>query len=160
MSDSIELSRSERPDDSPAARIGALKVVQMAVDLRFARQGLGEMLLDLAVLRARARAETDAGCRYLILDAKPGRESYYSEYGFLVNEEAQAVKLRRAKSAKRDPAKETISMRFDLRAPGELGLGVELPHDRDSVVGRAVARLGFGFESVGQWISSRARRIR
>jgi GNAT superfamily N-acetyltransferase len=54
--DVVDLTVDERPESAPAARISAVKVFQFAVDKRFKRQGLGEELLNLAVLYARENA--------------------------------------------------------------------------------------------------------
>ena len=47
--DALELTKRERPTDAPYGRIGAVKIVQLGVDRRFQRHGLGEMLLDFAI---------------------------------------------------------------------------------------------------------------
>lgn len=83
--DVVDLTVDERPESAPAARISAVKVFQFAVDKRFKRQGLGEELLNLAVLYARENAATIA-CRYLVLNSVTTKVEYYQKRGFVINE--------------------------------------------------------------------------
>lgn len=157
----IELSRSERPSSVPFARIGALKVAQMAVDTKFQRQGLGKLILDFAVLRAQHLAAAHVGCRYVILDAKPSKVKFYSSYGFLQSERAQTEKRARAKRARRDPDLESVIMLFDVRAPGELGPGpiINEPHS-PSLVSTAVETIGYTIGFTVRWLQKSLKRLR
>jgi len=157
----IELSRSERPSSVPFARIGALKVAQMAVDTKFQRQGLGKLILDFAVLRAQHLAAAHVGCRYVILDANPSKVKFYSSYGFLQSERAQTEKRARAKRARRDPDLESVIMLFDVRAPGELGPGpiIDEPYS-PSLVSTAVETIGYTIGFTVRWLQKSLKRLR
>lgn len=157
----IELSGSERPASVPFARIGALKVAQMAVETQFQRQGLGKLLLDFAVLRAQYLAAGHVGCRYVILDAKPSKVHFYSAYGFVQSERAQTEKRARAKKARRDPDLESVVMLFDVRTPGELGPGPILDHGRSSsLVSSAVETIGYAIGFTVVWLQKSLKRLR
>lgn len=157
----IELSRSERPSSVPFARIGALKVAQMAVDTKFQGQGLGKLLLDFAVLRAQHLAAGHVGCRYVILDAKPTKVKFYSSYGFVQSERAQTEKRARAKKARRDPDLESVIMLFDIRMPGELGPG-RIVDERHwlSPLSSTVETIGYTIGFTMRWLQESLKRLR
>ena len=135
--DVVDLTVDERPESAPAARISAVKVFQFAVDKRFKRQGLGEELLNLAMLYARENAATIA-CRYLVLDSVTTKVEYYQKRGFVINETGRSKTIKQEKRADpQHPA--TVSMRFDLRDIGDIGAGLTL-HGRK--------RQSFGFRLV------------
>jgi hypothetical protein len=157
----IELSGSERPASVPFARIGALKVAQMGVETQFQRQGLGKLLLDFAVLRAQYLAAGHVGCRYVILDAKPSKVKFYTAYGFIQSERAQTEKRARAKKARRDPDLESVIMLFDVRAPGELGLGPILDDGHQaSLVSRVVETIGYTIGVTVDLVQTALKRVR
>jgi hypothetical protein len=117
----IQLDKGEREDGAPFARMPALKLAQMGVDSRFQGRGFGAQLIAFATVLALKTAEL-AGCRYLILDSVPGRVEYYRKHGFVENTGAQAGRRSQARNSRRDPDLENVSMRLDLRRPGELNL--------------------------------------
>ncbi|HET7229592.1 MAG TPA: GNAT family N-acetyltransferase [Longimicrobium sp.] len=90
-----------------------MKIAQLAVDRRFAGQGLGTWLIwYTAALVHELRHRV--GCRILSLDAKPDTATWYERHGFERNVLEQIDRENRARSEGRDPARLGISMRFDL----------------------------------------------
>lgn len=152
--DALELTKRERPTDAPSGRIGAVKIVQLGVDRRFQRQGLGEMLLDFAILYARQASEA-SGCRYVTLDSVPNRVAYYTKRGFRINEEAHAKKIKRSKD--KDPSALTVSMRFDLTEPGQLGAELE-SKPTETLPERFSRAVGFAVEWAADFPRSLKRR--
>lgn len=151
--DVVDLTAEERQDSAPAARISAVKVFQFAVDKRFKRQGLGEELLNLAMLYARENSATIA-CRYLVLDAVSTRVAYYEKLGFVINETGRSKTRKQEKRA--DPQHPpTVSMRFDLRDIGEIGAGLTLHAAKRLSIGvRFVRALGFRVERLRRRLRS------
>ena len=116
-SSEIVLAKSERPETARFSRLPAVKLAQMAVDKRFAGHGLGSELVAFALVQARHISRT-VGARYVILDAKPNRVSFYEGLGFVPNEKAQDDRLKEARAGGRPPEGIALSMRFDLYRPG------------------------------------------
>lgn len=112
--DGIDLSVKERGPGVRFRTTGALKAAQVGVDRRVGGQGLGQMIVAMAVSLALHIGEI-AGCRYLTLDARPDLVSWYRGQGFLRNELSQSARLTEAERHGRDPERIPVSMRFDLR---------------------------------------------
>jgi len=116
----ILLDSSEKPEGAPFATLPAVKLVQMGIDSESSGKGLGQDLFAFAVGVARKTGE-NVGCRYLILDSVPERVSFYeTKCGCVINTGAYETRRRQAEKKKRDPNAENVSMRFDLRQPGQL----------------------------------------
>jgi predicted N-acetyltransferase YhbS len=65
----------------PAYPIPALRIARMAVAVDSQRSGIGEQLMRNAFLIARDQARK-SGCAFVVVDAKPGSDSYYERWGF------------------------------------------------------------------------------
>jgi GNAT superfamily N-acetyltransferase len=112
--DSLETLTRERPKRVRRwPRVPSLKVLQMAVDLRFQGCGLGAALVQFAVF---------VGCeagrvpyRYLTLDAVPERVAWYHRRGFAVSQLRQRERIARLTEAGGDPGLLPVSMHMDLR---------------------------------------------
>lgn len=151
--DVVDLTAEEREESAPAARLSAVKVFQFAVDNQFKRQGLGEELLNLAMLYARENAAT-IGCRYLVLDAVITRVAYYQKLGFTINETGRSKTRKQEKRA--DPQHPpTVSMRFDLRDIGDIGEGLTVHSAKRPSIGlRFIRALGFRVEGLRRRLRS------
>jgi hypothetical protein len=55
------------------------------------------------------------GCRYVILDAQPELEPWYSELGFVRNQLQQERRIVDAISHGRAPERLAVSMRYDIQ---------------------------------------------
>lgn len=93
--------------------VPAVKIAQLAVDKRFAGQGLGAYLISYTVAMARD-LRRGVGCRLLSLDASPDLVPWYQSRGFQPNSQEQRVRADRARTENRDLTGLPISMRFDL----------------------------------------------
>lgn len=72
-------------DDFPA-----IKIARLAVDQKYRKRGMGETLVDWAIGIASQHVMPHVGCRFLIVDSKPGSVSFYKKQGFLlVNTETE-----------------------------------------------------------------------
>ena len=91
------------------ANVPALKIGRLATDTRVQGQGVGKFLISLVIGLAQEQSEA-VGCRYVTLDALPGRETYYAKLGFKQN---KAVHSNYRKL--REKELENMSMRFDIR---------------------------------------------
>ena len=60
----------------------AVKLARLAVDSSLQRQGIGGQLVDFALGIVIEQVMPHAGCRFLILDAKPTSVSFYKAKGF------------------------------------------------------------------------------
>ena len=65
----------------PAYPIPALRLARMAVAQDSQRSGIGSLLMRAVFLIARDQARK-TGCAFVVVDAKPGAESYYERWGF------------------------------------------------------------------------------
>ncbi|MDB4948573.1 MAG: putative acetyltransferase [Gemmatimonadetes bacterium] len=112
--DSLETLPRERPRRVKRwPRIPALKILQMATDLRFQGRGLGSALVQFAVF---VGCEADrVPYRYLTLDAVPERVGWYQRRGFTVSELRQRERIARLTDAGGDPGHLPVSMHMDLR---------------------------------------------
>ena len=74
----------------------ALKIGRMCVDDRFQKQGIGTLMLEVAVQKAKNINEHTAGCRFLTVDAKNESQEFYRKFGFKpirINQETTAMYL-------------------------------------------------------------------
>lgn len=60
----------------------AIKLARLAVDARWQGQGVGGVLVDFVMGLAVDHVMPNAGCRFLVLDAKPNSVSFYESKGF------------------------------------------------------------------------------
>jgi predicted N-acetyltransferase YhbS len=65
----------------PTYPIPALRLARMAVADGQRNQGIGGLLMKAVFLIARDQARR-SGCAFVVVDAKPGAETYYERYGF------------------------------------------------------------------------------
>lgn len=65
----------------PSYPIPALRLARMAVADGQQRNGIGALLMKSVFLVARDQARR-SGCAFVVVDAKPGAESYYQRFGF------------------------------------------------------------------------------
>jgi GNAT superfamily N-acetyltransferase len=114
LADRIMLGPSEKPKGVTWQFVGALKIAQLAVDLRFAGHGLGKLMTGYVIEYART-LRTVIGCRYVTLDAEPDLVAWYEAQGFIRNQQEQAFRERLAEEAGRPSDRLPCSMRFDLR---------------------------------------------
>ena len=90
----------------------------MGVDNGFQGQGYGKYLVNAVIALAR-QLSAMVGCRYVTCDARPEVQSFYEGRGFVVNTKEQAERIKDARKAGRTAESVNVSMRFDLRPPGE-----------------------------------------
>jgi GNAT superfamily N-acetyltransferase len=109
----IALGTREKPQTIPYRIVGALKLLQLGVDAAYQGQGLGLIVVtDMIELAIKLSAR--AGCRYVVLDARPELVSWYERQGFVINKVEQ--RTREEAAARRGTSTIPVSMRFDLRA--------------------------------------------
>ena len=65
----------------PEYPLPVLRLARLAVAAKFKGQGVGDTLLHF-VLDLSLELVAKFGCTGVVVDAKPGRESYYAQYGF------------------------------------------------------------------------------
>jgi predicted N-acetyltransferase YhbS len=65
----------------PTYPIPALRLARMAVAQGLQRSGVGALLMKAMFLIAREQARR-SGCAFVVVDAKPGAETYYERWGF------------------------------------------------------------------------------
>jgi GNAT superfamily N-acetyltransferase len=65
----------------PSYPIPALRLARMAVAEGLQRAGVGAMLMKAVFLLAQQQARR-TGCAFVVVDAKPGAETYYERWGF------------------------------------------------------------------------------
>lgn len=65
----------------PSYPIPALRLGRMAVADRRQRSGVGSLLMKAVFLLARDQARKTS-CAFVVVDAKPGAETYYERWGF------------------------------------------------------------------------------
>lgn len=68
--------------DFPYDDYPALRLARLAVDKRHQKSGLGGVLINFILSLARDQIMPHAGCRFLVLDAKPGSVPFYEKKGF------------------------------------------------------------------------------
>jgi predicted N-acetyltransferase YhbS len=77
----------------PHYPLPVLRLARLAVDELFRRKGIGSELLYSVFQLALAMAR-DFGCTGILVDAKPGAESYYAQYGFVPVETMETIPAR------------------------------------------------------------------
>lgn len=65
----------------PSYPIPALRLARMAVAAAHQRSGVGSVLMSAVFVLARDQARK-TGCAFILVDSKPGSESYYERWGF------------------------------------------------------------------------------
>ena len=116
--DSVSLAPGERPRAVRWSVLPAVKVAQMAVDLRFQRMGVGESML-YAAARIAASVDRSVGVRFLTVEALDERlVRWYEGHGFVRNLRAQEIRREEAVRRGRDPDAIAIGLRLDLRDGG------------------------------------------
>jgi GNAT superfamily N-acetyltransferase len=65
----------------PAYPIPALRIARMAVAVALQRGGIGAQLMRTVFSIAHDQARR-SGCAFVVVDAKPGSDSYYERWGF------------------------------------------------------------------------------
>jgi len=65
----------------PSYPIPALRLARMAVAEGQQRAGIGSLLMKAVFVLAHGQARR-AGCAFVVVDAKPGAETYYQRWGF------------------------------------------------------------------------------
>ena len=79
----------------PRYPLPVLRLARLAVDESFRRKGVGGELLSSVFQLARTMVR-DLGCTGILVDAKPGAESYYMQYGFISLETTETIPARTA----------------------------------------------------------------
>jgi ribosomal protein S18 acetylase RimI-like enzyme len=114
--DALPLGTRERSLRIRYKEVGALKLAQLGVDIRFQGRGLGALIVADVIGLAR-EISVRIGCRYVTLDAHPEVVDWYEKaLEFKRNKLRQKLRLLEA-SGRRDPSTLAISMRFDIREP-------------------------------------------
>jgi predicted N-acetyltransferase YhbS len=62
----------------------AVKIARLAVDNELQGLGVGGQLVDFAVGITERHVAPHAGCRFLVVDAKPNSAGFYSRKGFSI----------------------------------------------------------------------------
>ena len=60
----------------------AVKIARLAVDKNVRNNGLGKVLIDLALGIAKDRISSAVGCRFLVVDSKQDAVEFYQKRGF------------------------------------------------------------------------------
>ncbi|HZY19610.1 MAG TPA: GNAT family N-acetyltransferase [Ramlibacter sp.] len=77
-----DVQAPEGEAEFPYGDFPALRLARLAVDSRLQGGGMGSMLVDFIMSIARDQIMPNAGCRFLILDAKPQSVAFYRKKGF------------------------------------------------------------------------------
>lgn len=77
-----QLNGGAGEDEFPYDDYPALRLARLAVDARHQKVGLGGRIVDFVMSLAKDQIMPNAGCRFLILDAKPGSVTFYEKKGF------------------------------------------------------------------------------
>lgn len=80
---SVEISKlpKSKTRGLPTYPIPALRLARMAVAQGLQRGGVGSQLMKAVFTLARQQARK-TGCAFIVVDAKPGAETYYERWGF------------------------------------------------------------------------------
>ncbi len=82
----IDIRQGYELDDCPYANrydsLPAVKIARLATDSRFRGQGIGVVLVSLALALAKDEVAERVGCRFLITDAKQEAIDFYQNQGF------------------------------------------------------------------------------
>jgi GNAT superfamily N-acetyltransferase len=114
LADRIGLGSDEKLRAVSWRVVPAVKVGQLAIDHRFAGNGLGRLLIGYAVALIKD-FRRGVGCRVITLDAQPDLVRWYERQGFSSNGLEQQARLERARADGRNEQQLPVSMRFDLR---------------------------------------------
>lgn len=68
--------------DFPYTDYPAIRLARLAVDKSQQGKGMGSLLVDFILALVLDQIMPNAGCRFLIVDAKPGSVSFYARKGF------------------------------------------------------------------------------
>jgi len=77
----------------PRYPLPVLRLARLAVDESFRRKGIGSELL-YSVFQLALSMSRDFGCIGVLVDAKPGAESYYTPFGFIPLETTETIPAR------------------------------------------------------------------
>ena len=113
--DGLPLAFRERGIRLRYETLGATKLMQLGVDVRYQGRGLGETIVADVISLAQKGA-TMIGCRFVAVDARPGLDGWYERLAFRRNKLMQQRMIRLALEKNRDPDRLGTSMRFDLRS--------------------------------------------
>lgn len=81
----VKVHQVAAPDaegEYPYGDYPALRLARLAVDSRLQRDGIGSRLVNFVLALATEHIMPHAGCRFLIVDAKPKSVSFYKRKGF------------------------------------------------------------------------------
>ncbi|HET7234189.1 MAG TPA: GNAT family N-acetyltransferase [Longimicrobium sp.] len=112
--DGLALTFRERGPYIRYETVGATKLAQLGVDVRFQGRGLGETIVADVIARAQKSGER-IGCRFVAVDARPGLDGWYERLAFKRNKLMQQRMAQLALEKKRDVERLATSMRFDIR---------------------------------------------
>lgn len=112
--DGLPLSFRERGPRLRYETLGATKLGQLGVDLRFQGRGLGEAIVADIIGLARETGR-NIGCRFVAVDARPGLDGWYEKLAFKPNRLLQQRRIEQALEKRRDVQGLATSMRYDLR---------------------------------------------
>jgi GNAT superfamily N-acetyltransferase len=112
--DGLSLTFRERGIQLRYETVGAVKLGQLGVDRPFQGRGLGEVIVGSVALQAREFAR-EVGCRFLVVDARPGLDRWYEGLSFKRNKLMQNKLRQLAIEKNRDPDRLATSMRFDIQ---------------------------------------------
>ncbi len=73
---------NDREIGYPYRAYPAVKIARLAVDTRYARQGLGRRLVELALGITKNEICPSVGCRFVVVDAKKASVPFYRKCGF------------------------------------------------------------------------------
>lgn len=113
--DGLALTFRERGSHIRYETVGATKLAQLGVDVRFQGRGLGETIVA-DVIGLAIRESRRIGCRFVAVDARPGLDGWYERLAFKRNKLMQERLTRIAREKNRDLARLGTSMRFDIRS--------------------------------------------
>lgn len=113
LMDGLSLAFRERGVRIGYETVGATKLAQLGVDLRFQGRRLGDRIIaDVTGLASQLSGRV--GCRFVTVDARPGLESWYQTRLFKPNKLMQKRRIQFALEKQRDPQRLPISMRLDI----------------------------------------------
>jgi len=112
--DGLALAFRERGPHIRYETVGATKLAQLGVDVRFQGHGLGETIVA-DVIGLAIRGSRQIGCRFVAVDARSGLDGWYERLAFKRNKLMQERLTRIALDKNRDLARLGTSMRFDIR---------------------------------------------
>jgi GNAT superfamily N-acetyltransferase len=75
----------------PYEEYPAIKIVRLAIDSRFEGLGIGTFLMKFILVQVVSICDS-IGCRYLLVDSKPGSIGFYKKFDFKVAEKNKRTK--------------------------------------------------------------------